>query len=135
MIQEIIKKWDDNKINLEDYFRKTKQSEYETYLKLLLKVVELILNEGSEDGYNAEDITVIDNGDYQGTFIFIIPKDTYQPTISDYIVTHTYYGSCSGCDTLQSIHSYSNELPDEDQIKEYMTLCLHLIQKMKPLSE
>lgn len=75
-------------------------------------------------------MTVIDNGDYQGTQIFLIPMETYQPSVEDYVYTNTYYGSCSGCDTLQAIQSYDyNELPNEEQIKDYMTLALHLLQK------
>lgn len=77
-------------------------------------------------------MTVIDDGDYQGTQIFVIPLDTYQPNVTDYIVTNTYYGSCSGCDTLKSINSYDyDELPNEEQIEDYMQLALHLLQKCK----
>ena len=46
--------------------------------------------------------------------------------------THNYYGSCSGCDTLQCIQDYDlSKIPDEDQVKEYMQLSLHLLQHMK----
>jgi hypothetical protein len=58
-------------------------------------------------------MTVIDDGDYQGTQIFIIPTDTYQPSVKDYVMTDTYYGSCSGCDTLQAISGYDYALPTD----------------------
>ena len=76
-------------------------------------------------------MTIIDDGHYQGTIIFIIPKNDYQP--DKYVVTNTYYGSCSGCDTLQSIcDDYdNNKQPNLQQIKDYMTLALHLLQKMR----
>lgn len=80
-------------------------------------------------------MTVIDNGDYQGTQIFIIPSNTYQPSVEDYVYTNTYYGSCSGCDTLQAISNYEEGFPDEEQIKDYMELSLHLLQKCKWLKE
>ena len=76
-------------------------------------------------------MTVVDDGDYQGTEIFIMPLDEYQPDIENYIYTHTYYGSCSGCDTLQHISMYDDELPNEVQIQDYMELALHLLQKCK----
>ena len=79
---------------------------------------------------------MIDDGDYQGTQIFVIHLDKYQPDESDYVVTNTYYGSCSGCDTLQAISEYDyDEKPDENQIKDYMELALHLLQKCKWLGE
>jgi hypothetical protein len=131
MLQDVIKQWEENKHKLEDYFRTTKQDEYDEYEKIVKKIVEII----STDGYNGCDydatkITVVDNGSYQGTLIFLIPTDTYQPSIEDYLITHTYYGSCSGCDTLQGIIGYNWELPYEEQVKDYMTLALHLVQKM-----
>ena len=136
MITEIIKKWEENKLKLEEYFKTTKQEQYTDYKTIVQKIFELIINT-SEDNYENFAIgkmTVIDDGHYQGTQIFIIPKDTYQPSAEDYIVTDTYYGSCSGCDTLQRISSYDDGLPSESQVKDYMTLALHLVQKMRWLS-
>ena len=49
--------------------------------------------------------------------------------------SNNYYGSCSGCDTLLGINEYEDGLPNEEQVKDYMTLCLHLIQKLKPLTD
>jgi hypothetical protein len=82
------------------------------------------------NGFDVKNMTVIDDGDYQGTQIFIIPLNTYQPSVEEYVYTNTYYGSCSGCDTLLSICSY-NEKPSENQIQDYMTLALHLLQRCK----
>ena len=137
MIQEVIKQWDENKHKLEEYFRTTKQEEYSgSYKSILQKVIELVVTEKDDyNKYDATKITVVDDGDYQGTQIFLIPTDTYQPSIEDYLITHTYYGSCSGCDTLQSISSYEDDLPTEEQVKEYMTLALHLVQKMKRITD
>lgn len=65
-----------------------------------------------------------------------LKKDVYQPEIEDYLMTHTYYGSCSGCDTLlKIIDFYEEDYPNEEQVKQLMTLSLHLIQRMKPLCE
>lgn len=52
---------------------------------------ELCLQKADNDtGFDLSKMTVIDDGDYQGTQIFIIPKDTYQPSVIDYIMTNTY---------------------------------------------
>ena len=135
MIEEIISQWEENKLKLEEYFKTTNQSEYSTYREILIAVFIFCIHKADDySGWNLKKMTFIDDGDYQGTQIFIIPKDTYQPCSSDYVVTDTYYGSCSGCDTLQSINSYEDGLPTEKQVKEYMTLALHLVQKMHWLS-
>ena len=47
-----------------------------------------------------------------------------------FIITTNDYGSCSGCDTLLSISGYDTEFPSEEQVNEYMTLSLHLVQRM-----
>jgi hypothetical protein len=137
MIQELVKQWEENKHKLEEYFKITKQEEYSSsYKQIVTKVFELCLPKADDySGFDLSKMTVIDDGDYQGTQIFIIPKDTYQPSVGDYVMTNTYYGSCSGCDTLQGICSYEDDLPTEEQVKEYMTLALHLVQKLKWLGE
>lgn len=137
MITEIIQKWEENKLKLEEYFKTTKQEEYQSYKAIVRKIFEICINvsDSKYDNFNLEKLHVIDDGDYQGTKLFIIPKDTYQPSAEDYLVTDTYYGSCSGCDTLQGICSYRDEVvPNDEQLKEYMTLALHLVQKLHWLS-
>lgn len=132
MIKEFIDKWEKHKKELENYFRNTNQKEYDEYWKIVRKIVELILNADDEDYDKWDDgIQIIDDGDYQGTQIFVIHKDTYQPDIEEYVYTSNYYGSCSGCDTLLSISHYDDELPSENQINEYMLLSLHLIQNFR----
>ena len=139
MNNNIINLWEQNKESLRNYFKITNQENYSSYKSLVKLIVEHILNNHEESYdipmYNSERITVIDDGDYQGTQLFLIPEDTYQPSSSEYLVTYTYYGSCSGCDTLQAIQGYEDELSSEEQIDDYMSLCLHLIQHMKPLYE
>ena len=45
---------------------------------------------------NIKSIHEIDDGDYQGTLLYLIPFTTYQPTEYEYLMTYTDYGSCSG---------------------------------------
>ena len=135
MVKEFINLWEKNKNKLEDYFRNTEQREYDGYKLIVKKIIELVINDEDEfETYDIERMTVIDDGSYQGTQIFIIPRKTYQPDADDYIFTHNYYGSCSGCDTLQAIHWYRTDAkPNEEQIKDYMTLALHLVQELRYL--
>ncbi len=134
MIAEIIKQWEENKYKLEEYFKNTSQNEYDSYEAIVKKVFELCIPNASRwGGWCLDKMTVIDDGDYQGTQIFIIPADTYQPSPEDYVMTDTYYGSCSGCDTLQGICDYEYDLPTEEQVSQYMTLALHLVQKVRRL--
>lgn len=133
MIKEFCLAWEKNKEKLEEYFRNTEQSEYDSYYELVKLLFDIVINSelGNLEGdkYDTKGILTIDDGDYQGTQIFILHKDTYQPCIKDYVHTNTYYGSCSGCDTLQGIHEYEHGLPSESQVNDYMDLCLHLLQR------
>lgn len=72
--------------------------------------------------------------DCQGTLVFIIPEMFTRP-YGQYLVTHTYYGNCSDCDSLMGIHCYSEGLPSEAQVAAYMTLCLDFVQKMKRVGD
>lgn len=71
-----------------------------------------------------EKITSIDNGDYQGTIVFVIPFNTYQPSCYEYLMTYIGYGSCSYCDALQ--HACDVEEGDE-RIASLMSICKCLI--------
>ena len=134
MIKEFVNQWNKYNNNLVEYFRKTPQSEYNDYTTLVELVIEKVINYNSGTTYNTEAITAIDNGDYQGTLLYIIPRNTYQPSVEDYIFTSVYYGSCSGCDTLLSISEYGSGIPSDEQIKDYMMLCLHIVENFKRLS-
>lgn len=132
MNKEIIDKWELYKNDLKDYFKNNEIKEYYGYGIIVSKIIELIINKNIDYGeYNYENILRIDDGSYQGTEIYITHRNFSQPSVEDYIYTSVYYGSCSGCDTLQAICDYSAGKPNESQLNDFMTLALHLIQKMK----
>ena len=133
MIKEFIRKWDKHKSDLEEYFKNTNQLEYNNYTSIVKILFEKVIDRNKK--FDIDNILVIDDGEYQGTQIFIIHKDTYQPSISDYVYTNTYYGSCSGCDTLQAISGYDEGLPSKEQVKDYMQLALNILQRLKYMSE
>lgn len=129
MIKEFCLAWEKNKDKLEEYFRNTRQDEYDKYRNLVRLLFDIVINPEFDNKFDTTNILTIDDGDYQGTEIFILHKNVYQPDIEDYVYTNTYYGSCSGCDTLQGIHEYEHGLPSESQVNDYMDLCLHLLQR------
>lgn len=133
MIKEFVERWEKNKETIRNSLTKHPNS----YVDLVKLVIQNITD--SEYKYklapDPERIHSIDDGDYQGTLLFIIPDKGYQP--STYYSVFINYGSCSGCDTLQAIigHEFSDSIPNEDQKNRYMTLCLHVVQKLKILEE
>ena len=134
MIEEFVKAWDERKGEIEAKFRQEEPQEY----KEIVKAVVSILDKTKEYGIpNANNIHEINDGDYQGTLLYLIPEDTYQP--HNYWYVRVWYGSCSGCDTLEAIHSTGrwnerdNPEVKEKRIKEYMTLALHIIQQLKSM--
>ena len=129
MRKELTTQWEERKELLRNYFATTNQSEYcNSNIDILTKIFELVL---TDEPVKLDNIETIDHGDYQGTLLYVIPFDTYQPSEYDYYFTAVSYGSCSGCDTLQGINDYESGLPTDEQVEDYMTLALHLVQKMK----
>ena len=126
MIKEFVTLWDKNKENLRTVFEKKHPDDYEDIVKGVIS----ILNDG--DSYRKPDpnrIHRIDDGEYQGTLVFVIGATGYQP--SEYWYVKVRYGSCSGCDTLESIKNYTDRTPTKDQVDSYMTLALHIVQGLK----
>lgn len=132
MIQEVIEKWHKNKNELQKWFENNTYDKYSDYKQIVEAISSIILE------YVEPEVTEIDNGSYQGTSVFVIvDKDDNYYDIDDYLFTFNYYGSCSGCDTLQGIIvyiDYETKIPNEEQVKELMLLSLHLIQRIQKLS-
>lgn len=136
MIKEIINKWDENKHILEEYLKASEELDDLSYTDLVRLILSLVLvdvkdEKGWEYNFAYENLVTIDHGHYQGTQLFVFPKDTYQPDTGDYFYTDTYYGSCSACDTLKAIKTDG----EEEKIKGLMRLALHLVQKIKQCKE
>jgi len=100
------------------------------YEELVKRVVAVVGegNEYEEDLPDVDRITVIDHGNYQGTLLFIVGAKGYQP--STYWAIYVSYGSCTGCDTFEAIKGYDDEAPTEEQVRDYWTLMLHMVQAM-----
>lgn len=124
MIQKFAERYEAQKDELSIWFALNEPSEY---LDIVKKVTEIV--SGDEyDGIDPKRIHLIDDGNYQGTLLFVIAAKDYQPF--DYWYVRVSYGSCSGCDTLQSIIETSDK---EQRVKEYMQLALHVVQGLHKL--
>lgn len=142
MIKFCKEKWDKNKGLLEKALRERTDLNSCEYKTLVEMVVKYIFNDGEEwhtydyhgKAYRDDRVTEIDDGDYQGTLLFLIPNADYQPSENDYLMTYVGYGSCSGCDTLQSIQDcFYGETLTDDQISHFMNLCKDIVQNtIKP---
>lgn len=130
MLKYCLRKWDENKKKLEEELLKDPDLNTCEYKHIVEKVVEIILNTNEKELWNSAAITEIDDGNYQGTLLFLIPRKTYQPFEYEYLMTYVGYGSCSGCDTLQAIQEFGKGLISEDQLKDFMTLCKDIITNM-----
>ena len=135
MIKYCYERWDQNKDELRKVIQGDRAMNSCDYKYLVELVTKYIL--GSD--WDSDGITEIDNGDYQGTLLFLIPKITYQPSANEYLMTFVEYGSCCGCDTLQGIQvlrDWDTSLPTEQQVSAFMSLCRDIVTNMiKPYNQ
>lgn len=131
MIDTFVKVWDDRNDELRVQFSQTRPDSYGGIVKAVIEMLDRGLTGLSS--YNKPDperIHVIDDGDYQGTLVYVIGAQGYQP--DSYWSFLCGYGSCSGCDTFQAIEEWGDEI-SENEVKGYMMLALHVIQGLKPM--
>jgi hypothetical protein len=116
MIQEFVNTWNENKETLRAKWETNPPNDYKT---LVTDVVSFM------PGMDPKRVHEIDDGDYQGTLVYVIGAQGYQP--SKYWCVFVGYGSCSGCDTLQGLWNSS----DAERIDGLMTLGLHVVQGIR----
>jgi hypothetical protein len=127
MISKFVDRFMQNKPQLRAVFAAGHPDDYKAIVRA---VIQSIVGDGYADP-DADRIHQIDDGDYQGTLVFVIAAHGYQP--DDYWFVKVGYGSCSGCDTLEAIREYRDNAPTENQIDQYMTLALHIVQGLKSM--
>lgn len=127
MIKIMKEMWDKNRDKLKEELMSLDNIEYLNYKDIVKITFDKIYNAENLSWHkflNLNNIHEINDGDYQGTLIYLIPFDTYQPDEKDYLMTFIWYGSCSVCDTLQSIQSLDSK---EQQVEDLMTLCKDIV--------
>lgn len=141
MIEKFTKKWFEKNHTIREKF----EAKFpESYAEIVKAVIEMLHD---EDEYGCPDparIHMIDDGNYQGTLLFVIGASGYQP--STYWYVKVYYGSCSGCDTFEHLRSescdweenWTDRIDDERKKKGVdglMTLALHIVQGLKEMGD
>lgn len=137
MLKIMAKRWSENEHLLREKLATTNVSSL-TYLDLVKMSYDVIYNTSEKlpsEKIDTNRITVIDNGYYQGTYLFIALFGLCSPSANEYIITFTEYGSCSGCDSLLAITDYCKEYPNDEQISGLMLLCKDIIiNTVKPFN-
>jgi hypothetical protein len=103
----------------------------ESYEDIFKEVINILSSCSCDSVPDPKRITVIDHGSWQGTLLFVVASKDYQPDV--FWFCKVDYGSCSGCDTFESIRDYSGSKPTEKQVKGYLTLALHMVQEIKEI--
>lgn len=145
MIAKFVAIFDANRARLLDIFSSTHPGSYDDIVKTVIQMLNDVLST-DDNTYSGEipdpdRIKTIDYGDYQGTRLFVIAAGGYQP--SQFWYVKIGYGSCSYCDTFQSIQDLDSRYDDDGnkvqptdrQAREYLTLALHVIQGLKAMQE
>ena len=138
MIEQFTKRWFSHNHIIREEFEKALP---ENYTDIVKAVVTMLHDEDEYASIDPERIHEINDGNYQGTLVYVIGASGYQP--STYWYVKVEYGSCSGCDTLENILSgdYGHETQEEadawkkNAINELMTLALHIVQGLKQMGE
>ena len=131
MDKNIVATWDANKDKVRSVFEACHP---ESYKDVVAAVVQMLHDASAEyEKPDPQRIHEIDDGNYQGTLVYVIGATGYQP--DKYWYVKVSYGSCSGCDTLKAICGYQNGKPTERQVGEYMTLALHIVQRLRLMDD
>ena len=132
MIRLVKEGWYKNEAKLEEKIKNMSWEGIVDYKTLVILSVDTILNDPELSDYNwdTENITEIDNGAYQGTLLYIIPRDTYQPSEYDYLMTCVGYGSCSGCDSLEAIRNYEGGPVTQSEALQLKGLCRDILTSL-----
>lgn len=137
MLKILAEMWSNNKDVLRKAFETKKgrnDCDYKDIVKIAFgNIFNANCAEYGVDKLDLDNITKIDDGDYQGTLLFLIPFDVYQPCEWEYLMTYIGYGSCSVCDVLQSIQDFGGGLLSAEQVDDFMALALNILQNtIKP---
>lgn len=130
MLKWCVDKWFANKEGLRRALEADETLMDCEYLHLMGLVVEHILNpeEEADKQFDREKLLKIDQGDWQGTILFVIPRKTYQPSAGDYLLTYIEYGSCPVCDVLERAKAGLSHGKNKKQgIDDVMMICKDLV--------
>lgn len=130
MIEEFVKRWEQDKGKVKERFRNERPDDYRDIVEAVVEV----LNggrryEGKYGGWwgpDPEKVQELEFGHYKGDLIYILPAKAEHKIW--YVVVR--YGSCSGCDTFLEIQGWGDEI-SEKEVQGYMRLALHIVQNIR----
>jgi len=128
MIKKFVERFKDREMEIKARFSENHPGNYMEVVKI---VIETLSRGETHKWPDPERIHEIDDGDYQGTLVYVIANLGYQPAMYWYVKVG--YGSCSGCDELESIREGGYNKPTDEQVHDYMTLVLHIVQGLRPM--
>jgi hypothetical protein len=128
MIQKFVNRFMAAESVLREGFAAKHPDAYDDIVKAVVSVI------GENGAYGEPDATrihQINDGDCEGTLVFVIASVGYHPW--EYWYVKVGYGSCSVCDTLEGIRGDRGGPPTKEQVDAYMTLALHIVQGFKSM--
>ena len=125
MIQEFVDRFMSRRESLRAVFARRHPESYK-------QIVEMVIATIAKDEYG-EDILdpsriyeITDEAASVSDTLFVIVGDCFM----GFWAVKIFYGSCEECDILAGIRDYAEDedKPSEEQVKDYMTLALHIVQ-------
>lgn len=124
MIRKVIDLWNERKGILQKAIECTDMADV-SYCELVKLIAIHII------GIKEEDLVLVEcaTDDYQGCNGYMFCEK--RSSCYDFYTTIAYYGSCSGCDAIMGITGYETGMPDSGQVKDFLDVCLDIVQKIK----
>lgn len=127
MIKEFVDLFNRRRSELERAFRENEPTKYVDVVRETARILNPDPNAYSSRHPDPSRVIEIDDGCYQGDYLYILPASHGS---GKFWCVAVEYGSCAACDTLEA----AQELDDVDErIREYMMLALHIVQGLKEL--
>lgn len=127
MIKFCLNRWDDNNKKLREVIANTPVETRQNWdYRDLVYLVATTVYEFELPGVRS----IVYGGEcsYEGTLVFLIPMDDSPFTEREWLMSYIGYGSCTVCDTLQSIQCDDGD-PDSDidAVDLYMNICRDIV--------
>lgn len=130
MIQQFVDAWFRAEAETRATFASKRPGDYADIVRMVVEAISVDDDSSWEPSPDPERIHEIDDGHYQGTTVYVIGARGYQPDTYWYV--RIAYGSCSGCDTLEAIRGWEDEIT-ATEVDGYMTLALHVVQGLRQM--
>lgn len=122
----MLKEWVDAFMEAKDGLRRDyAEHPPESYDDIVMRTVRAVGEKmGGFTVPDCDEITVVNDGEWQGTLVYIIPEEGYQPR--EYWYVRVGYGSCSWCDAFLGIEQGGGT--SDEKVDDYMAMSLHVVQ-------